>query len=230
MTGGAICGAVILVGLGLLSIFARDMLWEMTQWSNSLKGLASERSENWDTWSVISGVILIIIGAGLVIAVLSSSAQEQRELENATATSVSRLAAMEATYAPIVATLRPSAELAMQEVSGRQFGLPASMRLNYGLCSDEGFYLYARTSSRFGRSDAYVQGTSPEYCEPEGWSIYDSVTVGRSADEGNWYTTQIMIMPTFEVSTYLAPLATATPALTRPAPTPAATQKGQAGP
>lgn len=210
----AICGAVILVGLGLLSIFARDLLWELTQWSNSTKGIASERTETWDTWSVISGVILVIIGAGLAIAMFSMQAQEQREDEQATATVSRRAANLEATYAPIVATLRAGADFAPQEVRGGRFGLPSTQRLTFGLCQDEDFYLYILSGSSSFRGNAFVQDASPQYCGPDGWNIYSVDRLGESAADGTWYDVSVIQMPTYQVPTFLAPVATSMSAVT----------------
>jgi hypothetical protein len=222
----AICGSVILIGLGLLSIFARDLMWELTHWSNSIKGLASERSENWDTWTVISGIILVIIGAGLGLAVISSGTQEQHENEEATATVNSRLTSLEATYAPIIPTLRANAEFEPQEVRGREFGLPSSQKLAYGLCSDEDFYLYIQNGSSF-QGQAYVQDMQPGSCAPDGWNIYDSDLLGTSASDGSWYSINVIQMPTYDISSILTPDPTSTPRIT---PTPAPTRKGQQGP
>lgn len=224
----AICGAVILIGLGLLSIFARDLLWELTQWSNSIKGLASERGENWDTWTVISGVTLMIIGLILALAVFGQNAQERRENEEATATVASHLALLDATYAPIIPTLRAEAEFEPQEVRGRRFGLPSIQTLIYGLCSDEDFYLYIRSGGLYSwNADGYVQDTQPESCEPDGWNIYDSDLLGGSASDGSWYRINVIQMPTYDISSILTPDATSTPRVT---PTPAPPRKGQQGP
>ncbi len=56
-------GALI---LGLLSIFAKDLMWEITVWQNQNKGLASERTENWETGTTIGGVIVILVGLFLI--------------------------------------------------------------------------------------------------------------------------------------------------------------------
>ncbi len=55
-------GSLFLVVIGLLSIFAKDMMWEMTVWQNQMKGLASDRTDTWDTMTTIGGVIAMILG------------------------------------------------------------------------------------------------------------------------------------------------------------------------
>ena len=55
-------GTIFFFVLGGLSLFAKDTMWELTQWGNSLKGLKSERTPNWDTMTTIGGVVAIILG------------------------------------------------------------------------------------------------------------------------------------------------------------------------
>jgi hypothetical protein len=52
--------------LGLLSIFAKDLMWKITVWQNQNKGLASERTENWERGTTIGGVIVILVGLFLI--------------------------------------------------------------------------------------------------------------------------------------------------------------------
>lgn len=57
----ALCfGVLFLLVIGLLSIFAKDMVWDLTVWQNQMKGVASERTEAWDTMTTIGGVISIV--------------------------------------------------------------------------------------------------------------------------------------------------------------------------
>ncbi len=53
---------LILVVLGLLSVFAKDLVWTFTEWSNQAKGLVSERTDWWDTTTTIGGIIAILVG------------------------------------------------------------------------------------------------------------------------------------------------------------------------
>ena len=55
-------GGIFLLALGLLNIFGKDLMWEITLWGNSLKGLESERTSNWDTMTTIGGVVSVIFG------------------------------------------------------------------------------------------------------------------------------------------------------------------------
>lgn len=53
---------VFLILVGLASIFAKDLLWEITVFSNQLKGIKSERTDWWDTWTTVGGIFFIVIG------------------------------------------------------------------------------------------------------------------------------------------------------------------------
>ena len=49
--------------LGLLLIFAKDFIWGLTQFNNEMKGVASERTDTWDTTTTIGGIALLILSA-----------------------------------------------------------------------------------------------------------------------------------------------------------------------
>jgi hypothetical protein len=55
-------GSIFFLILGALAFFAKDILWELTAWGNQMKGISSERSENWNMLTTIGGVVAIIFG------------------------------------------------------------------------------------------------------------------------------------------------------------------------
>ena len=57
---------LVLVVMGLLSVFAKDLVWEFTEWSNQARGLVSERTDWWDTSTTIGGIIAIVAGIALM--------------------------------------------------------------------------------------------------------------------------------------------------------------------
>jgi uncharacterized membrane protein len=59
----------LLIGLGLVNILARDLIWQLTVLRNRLAGTASERTPVWDTWIPLRGAIFLI--AGIVVVVLN---------------------------------------------------------------------------------------------------------------------------------------------------------------
>jgi hypothetical protein len=66
---GMLCfGGIFLRTLGLLSIFVKDIMWEITAWGNQLKGIASERTENWETMTSIAGVVYVVLALIAVYA------------------------------------------------------------------------------------------------------------------------------------------------------------------
>lgn len=62
-----IIGALAIL-LGLLSIFARDFVWSWEEMMDEFWGKRVERTNVWDSWSVLRG--LFLIGVGLLIIVL----------------------------------------------------------------------------------------------------------------------------------------------------------------
>ena len=60
---------------GAISLFAPDLSWEITQWRNARRGLASSRTEDWqnqDRWSsgftLLLGLVFIGAAVWYVIA------------------------------------------------------------------------------------------------------------------------------------------------------------------
>lgn len=65
-------GSILLVILGLFSIFAKDLMWEMTVFFNRTEGVASERTPLWDVRMTVGGIISIILGlVGIVLLIQS---------------------------------------------------------------------------------------------------------------------------------------------------------------
>ncbi|MBI3173164.1 MAG: hypothetical protein HYZ25_05555 [Chloroflexi bacterium] len=65
-------GSIFLIVIGLLGIFAKDMVWDLTVWQNQMEGLASERTETWDTMTTIGGVVSILMGILAIYAFFQS--------------------------------------------------------------------------------------------------------------------------------------------------------------
>lgn len=64
-------------GYGLLLIFAKDTAWNYVSWRNRNRGLASERTAQWDSSATFQGVALIVIGLGLLFFLPGSSARHR---------------------------------------------------------------------------------------------------------------------------------------------------------
>ncbi len=57
---------LIIIGVGLLSIFARNFFWKTEEFSDRLSGKRSERTAVWDMWQILRGVLTIVIGLALL--------------------------------------------------------------------------------------------------------------------------------------------------------------------
>jgi hypothetical protein len=71
-----LCFAFLAIVFGVLSIFAKDVVWDLTHFQNQLNGVASERSEVWEAGTTISGVVMLIVGVVFLIG--SFSTEEPR--------------------------------------------------------------------------------------------------------------------------------------------------------
>ena len=56
-----ILGSVFCCGYGLALIFAKDLAWGWTEWSNTLRGVASARTEQWDAMATVRGALLLVL-------------------------------------------------------------------------------------------------------------------------------------------------------------------------
>jgi len=64
---------ILLVAGGLYRIIAKDRLWGFTEWLNRSKGVASDRTEEWDMMQSIGGVLAIIVGIVLLVMFFNGS-------------------------------------------------------------------------------------------------------------------------------------------------------------
>ena len=62
---GQVIGLII-IGFGLLSMFARDFSWKFEEFNDRLRGKRTERTAVWDMWQVLKGVLAIVIGLSLL--------------------------------------------------------------------------------------------------------------------------------------------------------------------
>jgi hypothetical protein len=54
---------------GLACLFARDLLWDMTESRHRRQGIVSERTPEWDTRTQISGGVAIVVGIVVLLMV-----------------------------------------------------------------------------------------------------------------------------------------------------------------
>lgn len=54
--------AVALFIVGLINLFLKDLIWQLTFSGSVIEGLPAERNEQWDLWMNISGVAALLLG------------------------------------------------------------------------------------------------------------------------------------------------------------------------
>lgn len=59
-------GGILLIGLGILSLVAPDLMWSWQKFDNDLEGQASERTDAWEFRRIISGIGGLIVGGILI--------------------------------------------------------------------------------------------------------------------------------------------------------------------
>lgn len=167
-----LCVSAVCVGFGLLMIFARDLMWELTSWSNSWKGLRSERTEGWEASQAISGIILILIGVGFGCWGFSqTSMQAQQEAQNqaaetqVAATASANVERLKTTFGALISEWQSDDSPGIKRV--RVPGISAKS-IYYGRCDGGYFYVIIRELDNQTYNDyAYIPDSSPQYCKPD---------------------------------------------------------------
>lgn len=222
-----LCFAVISIGFGLLMIFARDLMWELTSWSNSWKGLRSERTEGWEASQVIGGIVFILIGVGFScwgFAQTSALAQQQSRndaLETSIAvTSQANFVLLQDTFTGQISEWESDDSPGIKRV--RMTGVQADA-IYYGRCEGGYFYVIVRELNNQAYNDfAYVPESSPESCKPPGLLLgfmNDPVSLG-----GGWWSIDINTFTEHSDIITPTPSRTPQPTPTVPSATPNATE------
>jgi hypothetical protein len=194
--------SILFILLGLAMIFARDFMWGLTEFSNQMAGRTSERTELWDTRQMISGAIIILVGAGVICWQISESSAEAAEESDATATAATRLAQLQDAFAPYIDQWEQNERQNAYRVSPRDLHVLARS-IFYGRCSSNDFYIYVLGFNGQYNHYAYVPESDPRYCEPGGMSVGSPVRIGNG-----WYS----------ISVFGTPEATNAPRPTTPTP------------
>ena len=59
--------AVIMIIIGVLNVFARDLVWKLTSVSNGMEGVASQRTRAWDIRRIGAGLALALLGIIILV-------------------------------------------------------------------------------------------------------------------------------------------------------------------
>ena len=219
--GAVILVTLALVGLGLLSLLAPDLMWSWTQWNNELKGLQSERTDTWEMGRTFSG--LVMIGVGLFFGLWGCGEASSREAEAAERTAVfeSRQAtqsaeniALDTVFADAISQLLETATEDMQTVRAYRLGVETETytTIDYGRCEDSGdFYMYIFNYQDDWRTYAY--GIGEELCRHPERLFVTPREMGAGARGGVWYTVAGFSkpMPTEEAMTSVPATTVSTP-------------------
>lgn len=63
--------AVVLVGVGVLHTFGKELLWSWVRFRFAMVGLTPHRTEQWNYWTTITGVVCLAVGVLLFVFVPS---------------------------------------------------------------------------------------------------------------------------------------------------------------
>lgn len=193
--GGVILVVVVLVGMGLLSLLAPDLMWSWTQWNNELKGLQSERTDTWEMGRVFGG--LALIGVGLFFGLWGCGEASQREneqlertvvFEERQATQSANIVLLDDVFGHALPQLLETATEDMQAVRAYRLDIDTETytTIDYGRCEDGGdFYMYVFNYKDDWRTYAY--GTGEELCKHPDRLYISATEYGKGERGGTWY-------------------------------------------
>lgn len=172
---------VLIVGFGILILVARDFFWALTEMSNSFAGRQSERTELWEAGQMISGIILIGLGAFVICAGTAEANEREQERVAPTQTAVA-VAATAVWFSDAlgedIAEWESVATDSVVRVDPASIGFDAS-DIYYGHCDNGAFFvaLY-EIGSRYGDDYLYLSEREPHQCITDNLRFY-SVGGGR---------------------------------------------------
>lgn len=194
-----ILGVAILVGFGVLNLAAPDLMWSWTRWNNATKGLQSERTESWDMWRILWGVILIFAGFGFGVWGCGITSQQAAIVAERTAVyerreadKIARIASVYEAFGDVIPQLMEDATEEMQTVRAYKLGVETETytTIDYGRCERSGdFYMYIFNYQ--GNRHIYAYGSGEGICEKHPSLLY-FVSNGFLKGEhgGMWYVTE----------------------------------------
>lgn len=75
---------LLCAGYGGVLLFDKDLAWRSVVWRNRNAGVASVRTEQWNTSSTVGGVVLIGVGIGLLLFFLRFGLHSSRAVPTMT--------------------------------------------------------------------------------------------------------------------------------------------------
>lgn len=161
---------ILLVGLGILFLVARDFFWALTEMGNSFNGRTSERTELWEAGQVISGVVTIILGAVVICVGISENNQREADRVAPTQTAEAQQAlttTLQAELEPFITDWREDATRTVMRVNPSRIDVYAD-DLYYGLCEDGRFFVAVHgLNGRFSEDYVYLDEGRPSTCQTD---------------------------------------------------------------
>lgn len=62
--------ALMLIGVGILSLVNPDLMWSLRKWENDRAGVVSERTGTWENSNSFSGWVAIMLGLFMIALIL----------------------------------------------------------------------------------------------------------------------------------------------------------------
>jgi hypothetical protein len=62
-----VLAGIFVIVVGILNIFAKDFVWELTAFGNRLDGKASERTDTWEIGTTLMGIGLVVAGVFIIL-------------------------------------------------------------------------------------------------------------------------------------------------------------------
>ncbi len=209
---------ILLAGLGLAMIVARDFMWSLTEMGNSFAGRQSERTELWEAGQILSAIVLLLVGVGVICASINQSQEAARQDADATVMTIETVDRLEAVFAESLDEWQTLERRQVVQVQPSTLGIRAD-GIFYGRCLSNDFFLFVLNFEESYRDFAYAPERSPDFCKPD--SVILSI---ENSYGGGWYEI-FTVAPTHAFITR-TPVPTPTATVTRtPAPprTPTAT-------
>jgi hypothetical protein len=159
---------IVAIGFGVLMLVARDFFWTLTEMSNSFAGRQSERTELWEAGQMISGLVLIVIGAGVICAGAAEDRAREARRVAPTQTAVAMEAfsgTLDSVFADFIPRWEGSATPHLQTVRPGSIGVQAD-ELTYGRCADGRFFIAVEGyNGRYGEDYLYLTEGEPLTCD-----------------------------------------------------------------
>lgn len=177
---------VLVIGLGLLMIGARDFFWSLTSLNNSFAGRQSERTELWEAGQIISGVVLLLIGVGAICAGIGQNGKTQARSSSASAAAGTMLADVAGAFGPYLAEWQSVEGRGLYAANPRALDIDAEA-IYYGRCKGDGFFLVVVGFQEEYRNYGYFPDGDPGACRHDGISMAFVKSIG-----GDWYSLTLL--------------------------------------